>query len=413
MVQAAKGMRTVVRHRAETMKILVQLSLVAVLTGTCFAQTTPATPVDLSKAVVDSTLARNPDPKQFGGWGYAKALYLFGQYEVYMRTHEPRYLTFIKDWVDTHIDDNGNLDRQIDALDYVLPANLVLILYQETHQEKYKLAAEKFRHRFDDYPRTTDGGFWHATVPSRQWQLWLDGIYMSQPFLVHYGQIFGDKKYTEDEAVKQILIYHKHLQDPHGGLLYHAYDESGKQPWAAPVTHHSSYFWCRAIGWYGMAIVDVLEVLPKDHPGRKQLIKILDRLAKDLAKYQDPSTGLWYQIVDKPNVSGNWPETSSSAMYTYILDVSVKRGYINKKYKKVAEKGHQGVLSKISIGTDGLANLSDICEGTNVGDLNYYFNRKRNTNDFHGLGAFLLMNEEWNTSLTPTRVIENGLHQSR
>jgi unsaturated rhamnogalacturonyl hydrolase len=364
----------------------------------------PALPIDISKAVVDSMLQRNPDPKQFGGWGYAKSLYLFGQYEVYLRTHDKRYLDYIQAWVDSHIDENGNLDRKIEALDYVLPANLLLVLYKETHEERYKIAAEKFRHVFDTYPRTTDGGFWHATVPSRQWQLWLDGIYMSQPFLVRYGQMFGDEKYTEDEAVKQLLVYHKHLQDPKKGLLYHAYDESGKQPWADPVTHHSAFFWCRAIGWYGMAIVDILDVLPKDHPGRKDLIKILNRLASDLKKYQDPTTGLWYQVVDQPHTEGNWQETSSSSMFTYILDVSVKRGYISKKYKVVAEKGYKGVLSKVSTDANGLTNISDICEGTNVGDLDYYFNRKRNTNDFHGLGAFLLMNEEWNTSLTSMQV---------
>jgi len=367
-------------------------------------QTNTVPSADISRAIVDSTLWNNPDPAKFGGWGYAKSLYLFGQYEVYLRTHDKKYLDYIQTWVDAHIDDQGNLDRKIDALDYVLPANLLLVLYQQTHEEKYKLAVEKFRHAFDTYPRTTDGGFWHATGPSRQWQLWLDGIYMSQPFLVRYGQMFGDEKYTEDEAVKQILVYYKHLRDPKRGLLYHAYDESGKQPWADPVTHHSSFFWCRAIGWYGMAIVDILDVLPKDHAGRKDLIKILDRLAGDLQRFQNPESGLWYQVVDKPKVAGNWEETSSSSMYTYILDVSVKRGYINKKYKRVAENGYKGVLSKVSTDADGLTHISDICEGTNVGDLNYYFTRKRNTDDFHGLGAFLLMNEEWTTSLTSMHV---------
>jgi unsaturated rhamnogalacturonyl hydrolase len=216
--------------------------------------------------------------------------------------------------------------------------------------------------------------------------------------------MFGDEKYTEDEAVKQLVVYHKHLQDSKKGLLYHAYDESGKQPWADPVTHHSSFFWCRAIGWYGMSIVDVLDVLPKNHPERKELIKILNRLAVDLKKYQDPTTGLWYQIVDQPNTDGNWLETSSSSMFTYILDVSVKRGYIRKSYKQVAEKGYKGVLSQVSKNPDGLTDITGICEGTNVGDLAYYFHRKQNTNDFHGLGAFLLMNEEWNTSLTSMRV---------
>lgn len=357
-----------------------------------------------SQKVVDSTLTRMPDPHQFGSWSYPRGLYLFGQYMVYKRTGDKRYLQYIQDWVDTHVDAQGHPDKQIRALDDVLAANLLVVLYHETHEDRYKLAAETFRHRFDNYPRTTDGGFWHATVPSRQWQLWADGTYMAVPFLVRYGQEFDDATYTEEEAVRQLLIYDKHLKDPHRGLLYHAYDESGKAPWADPRTHHSAYFWCRAIGWYGMATIDTLDVLPEDHPGRKQLIHILRKLVKDLAHDQDRQTGLWYQIVDKPDLQGNWTETSSSAMFTYIIDVAVKRGYVSRKYHAVAEKGYHGVLSRISIGQDGLTELTGICEGTNVSDLQYYLNRKRNTNDLHGLGAFLIMNEEWNTSVTPQHV---------
>lgn len=364
------------------------------------ASQSPQIPSDWSKALVDSTLTRYPDATKFGGWGYARSLYLFGQYLVYKRTHDPRYLTYVKQWIDTHIDENGKLDREINALDYVLPANLLIILYDETGEERYRKALEIFRHRFDDYPRTTDGGFWHATVPSRQWQLWGDGIFMGMPFLVRYGRTLNDAKYADDEATKQILVYYTHLKDPKGGLLYHAYDESGKQKWALPGSHHSSYFWCRAIGWFGMATVDILDALPKDHPNRKKLIRIVQRMVKDFARYQDPKTGLWYQIVDKTQDPNNWQETSSSSMYTYIIDVAVKRGYVSKKYKAVAERGYRGVMSKVSMGEDGLVNISDICEGTNVGDLAYYYGRKRNVNDFHGLGAFLIMNEEWKTSLS-------------
>lgn len=375
---------------------------------TCSAQNSPATlpTSDLawSQKVVDSTLTRTPDARNFGGWSYPRGLYLFGQYMVYKRTGDKHYLQYIEAWVDSHIDSQGHPDRQIHALDDVLAANLLVVLYHETHEERYKLAAETFRHRFDDYPRTTDGGFWHATVPSRQWQLWADGTYMAVPFLVRYGQEFNDSKYTEDEAVRQLLVYDNHLKAPHRGLLYHAYDESGKASWADPRTHHSAYFWCRAIGWYGMATIDTLDVLPKDYPGRRQLIAIVRKLVKDLAHEQDPQTGLWYQIVDKPTLQGNWTETSSSAMYTYIIDVAVKRGYVSHKYHAVAEKGYRGVLSRLSIGSDGLTNLSGICEGTNVGPLQYYLDRKRNTNDLHGIGAFLIMNEEWNTSVTSQHV---------
>jgi mannose-6-phosphate isomerase-like protein (cupin superfamily) len=139
-------------------------------------------------------------------------------------------------------------------------------------------------------------------------------------------------------------------------------------------------------------------VLPANDPRRPQLIAILRDLVRGLAKYQDRQTGLWYQVVDKGSDPGNWLETSSSSMYSYVVSLAVKRGYVDKSFETVAKKGYAGVLTKVAIDSDGMANISDICEGTNVADLAYYFARKRNVNDFHGLGAFLIMNEHFLTS---------------
>ena len=125
----------------------------------------------------------------------------------------------------------------------------------------------------------------------------------------------------------------------------------------------------------------------------------MQQLVKAFARFQDKKTGLWYQVVDKGDLAENWLETSSSSMYTYAIWMAVKRGYVSKRYREVALKGYKGVLTKLSVGADGLTKLVDICEGTNVGDLAYYFARKRNENDFHGLGAFLIMNEQLRTTM--------------
>jgi unsaturated rhamnogalacturonyl hydrolase len=375
--------------------LLPILIAIVVLAQTILALPKPVPAnTDWSKAVVDSTIKRYPTADSLKGWGYAKSLYLYGEYLVYLRTHDKRYLDHIKAWIDLHIDDKGVINRPINALDYILPGNLLLILYKETKEEKYKLAAAGIRKVFDTYPRTKDGGFWHANIPSRAWQLWADGVFMSLPFLVRYGQMFGDGAYTNAEATRQMLIYYKHLNDPATGLLWHAYDESGAQKWADPTTHQSGFHWGRAFGWYAMTLVELLEIMPKAQPQRGELIAIINQLAKAFEKYQDPKTGLWYQVVDKGDVEGNWLETSCSSMYTYMMWMGVKRGYLPRHYASVAEKGHQGVLTKLSIGPDGLTNLKDISEGTNVSDLAYYFARKRNENDFHGIGAFLIMNEQ-------------------
>jgi len=373
-------------------KILVVALALIFIGQTIFAAT------DWSKEVVDSTMKRYPTAESLKGWGYAKSLYLYGEYLVYLRTKDKRYLQHVKDWIDLHIDEKGTINRPINALDYMLPGNLCLILYRETRAAKYKGCADSIRKSFDTYPRTKDGGFWHANTDSRAWQLWADGVFMSLPFLVRYGKMFGDSKYTDAEAVKQLLIYYKHLNDPQTGLLWHAYDESGKQTWANPQTHDSAEHWARAIGWYAMTLINVLDIIPKDQPDRGELIKILQQLSTAFEKYQDKNTGLWWQIVDKSNAQGNWLETSSSSMYTFAMWMGVQRGYLDKHFKDVALKGYKGVLTKVSLGQDGLANIVDICEGTNVADAAYYYARKQNSNDFHGIGAFLIMNEELRAS---------------
>ena len=370
------------------------MALLALITGTqgttfSTAAQVNAAPVDWSTAVVESTMKRYPTAESLKGWGYAKSLYLYGVYLTYLRTHDRRYLDHVKSWIDIHIDDKGTINRPINSLDYMLPGNLLLILYKETKQEKYKLAADNIRKTFDTYPRTKDGAFWHANSPSRRWQNWADGVFMSLPFLVRYGQMFGDSKYANEEAVKQLLLYYKHLNDPATGLLYHAYDESGAASWADPVTHRSAYFWCRAIGWYAMTLIEVLEILPKNNPHRAELIPIVRQLAKAFERFQDPKTGLWYQIVDKGGVEGNWLETSSSCMYTYMLWMGVKRGYLPRQYEAVAQKGYRGVLTKIALGADGMANLVDICEGTNVSDLAYYLGAEAKCERLSRFGRFL------------------------
>jgi unsaturated rhamnogalacturonyl hydrolase len=147
------------------------------------------------------------------------------------------------------------------------------------------------------------------------------------PFLIRYGRTFGDSAYANDEVVNQLLIYASHLQVD-SGLFIHAWDESGQQPWADPVTHRSPEHWCRAIGWYGMASTQVLDELPADHPKRQQLIDVVRKLAVAMARFQDPATGRWFQVVDKGSVPGNWTETSCSSMYTYTIAKSVERGYL-------------------------------------------------------------------------------------
>jgi unsaturated rhamnogalacturonyl hydrolase len=352
------------------------------------------TGTDWSVAMVESTMARY-SPSSIGGWSYPVGLYMYGQYLVYQRTHDPRYLAYIKSWVDRFVDSSGNIDQSFDNLDSMLAGRLLVIMHHETGQSRYQTAAAKIRDRLKTYPRTSDGGFYHSTSSSRVHQLWADGAYMLNPFLVEYGKEFNDAAYANDEATKQLTVYGGHLQVA-GGLLKHAYDESKTQSWADKTTGLAPESWCRAVGWYGMATVNVLDAIPADQPRRVQLLTILRNLAAGIEHYQDPATGRWFQVIDKGSQSGNWTETSCSSMFTFTLSRAAQQGYIDPHYAAVADRGYQGVLGRISLGGDGRTNLTDISIGTNVGDYAYYIGRTRATNDFHGLGAFLIMNEQVN-----------------
>jgi unsaturated rhamnogalacturonyl hydrolase len=335
-------------------------------------------------------------PATLGGWNYPQGLYLYGQYLVYQRTGNPAYLSYVKSWVDRFVDSAGNISNSFNNLDSMLSGRVLLILYKETGQARYRIAAKKIRDRFTTYPRTSDGGFWHATSASRQGQLWADGAFMSMPFLAEYGKVVGDSTYAWDEATRQLVIYASHLQQP-SGLLKHAYDERRAQSWADPTTGLAPEYWCRAIGWFGMATVQILDVIPSNHPRRAALIALVRNMVRGFATYQDPATGRWFQVVDKGSRSDNWTETSCSSMYTYTIDKAVEKGYVSASYQVYADRGYQGVLNRISLGSDGRTNLTDISIGTNVGSYSYYVARQRATNDFHGLGAFLIMNEQMRT----------------
>ncbi|MEV6943524.1 glycoside hydrolase family 88 protein [Streptomyces sp. NPDC051172] len=347
---------------------------------------------DWSVAVVDSTTARYT-PSTIGGWSYPVGLYLYGQYLTYKRTHDARYLAYIKDYVDRFVKSDGSIGQSFDSLDSMQAGRLLVILHHETGQDRYRKAAKKIVDRLSTYPRTADGGFWHADSAARAHQLWSDGVYMVNPFLVEYGKEFGDSAYTDDEAARQLYVYGSHLQVANG-LLRHAYDESRSASWADPQTGLAPEHWCRAVGWYSMAVVNVLDALPANHPRRTQLLDIFRRLAAGLEKYQDPATGRWFQVIDKGGRSGNWTETSCSSMFTYALSRGAQQHYLDPHYADVARRGYQGVLAKLSTGPDGRTDLADISVGTNVGDYAYYVARTRATNDFHGLGAFLIMNEQ-------------------
>jgi unsaturated rhamnogalacturonyl hydrolase len=224
--------------------------------------------------------------------------------------------------------------------------------------------------------------------------MWLDGLYMGQPFYAEYAQVFGEDTCYNDIA-NQFVWMEKHARDAKTGLLYHGWDESRSQKWANPQTGNSPHFWGRALGWYGMAMVDMLDFFPKDHPRRPELIGILNRFAEAVTKVQDES-GTWYDIVDMPNEPGNYKEASASCMLVYTLAKATRLHYIPAEYSSNAQRGYEGILKEFIKVENGQTNLQGTVTVSGLGgnpyrdgSFKYYMSEKLRVNDAKGLGAFI------------------------
>lgn len=335
-------------------------------------------------------------------WTYDFGVVLKGIEGVWLRTAERRYFEHIRQGLDSFVNADGTI-RTYQLADYnldnVMLGRSLLLLYKVTGEEKYRKAADLLREQLKTQPRTSSGGFWHKKIyPS---QMWLDGLYMGEPFYAEYAATFHEDDAFDDIA-KQFVEMELHARDAKTGLLYHGWDESRQQRWADPVTGHSPNFWGRAMGWYGMALVDTLEFFPQDHPQRAALLAILKRLAVAVEKYQEPKSGLWYEVLDKGGEKGNYLEASASCMFVYSLAKAVRLGYLPASYFKVAQKGYHGITSQfIETDATGQVNLKGTVSVAGLGgnpyrdgSYAYYLSEKVVTNDPKGVGAFLLASNE-------------------
>ena len=348
-----------------------------------------ATVFDLWKDDGDTTTVR---------WTYDEGVVWQGLLALWYNTGDARYFKYVQHWMDRLVNKDGSISTyalEDFNLDNLLCGRVLLRLYQVTGQEKYYTAASTLRRQLQQQPRTTEGSFWHKKkYPG---QVWLDGLYMAQPFFAEWAAIAHEDSVFSD-IVQQFKLIEAHARDKATGLLYHGWDESRQEKWADKGSGHSPNFWARAMGWYGMALVDVLGSLPSDHPGRRVLTEILGRYAAAIEKVQDPASGCWWDIPDKPGAPGNYLEASASSMFVYVLAKGVRLGYLPADYRLVAEHGYRGILERfvtengsgqtVFEGTVGVSGLG----GTPYrdGSYAYYTSEKVVPNDPKGIGAFLL-----------------------
>lgn len=363
-----------------------------------FAQTKPIS----ERAAQTAMTALWRDSGYPAKWTYDHGLVLKGIEQVWRNTHDKQYLDFIQRQMDHFVNDDGSIrtySLEDYNLDNILPGRNLLFLYQVTGQEKYRKAAATLRQQLKTHPRTSEGGFWHKKIyPS---QMWLDGLYMGEPFYAEYAGTFHEDAAFDDIA-KQFILMERHARDEKTGLLYHGWDESRKQRWSNPETGRSPNFWGRAMGWYAMALVDTLDHFPRQHPQRAELIAILNRVARAVAKYQEPRSGLWYQVLDKGGEKGNYFESSAACMFVYALAKGARIGYLPASYRQVAQKGYRGILKEFAkTDANGQLNLEGTVSVAGLGgnpyrdgSYGYYLSEKVVTNDPKGIGALLLATTE-------------------
>ncbi len=350
------------------------------------------TPNSWAVRMADSVLQNYPESKW--KWHYEHGLVI----QAISAISESRFETVEQRWVDHFVTENGEIRTyQVGEfnLDQVNPGKLLFSIYRRTGDKRYAAAIKLLRQQMIDQPRTPSGGYWHKQIYPHQ--MWLDGVYMAEPFQAEYAVTF-DEPELFDDITRQFILMENRARDPQTGLLYHAWDESKTQKWARPDTGCSPNFWGRAIGWYVMALVDVLEFLPAEHPQRPALLEILSRISTALIRYQDPASGLWYQVVNLPERPGNYRESSVSAMLAYGFAKAVRKGWLAPEYLSSARRAYHGLLENmIRVDARGVLTLEGTCSVAGLGgepyrdgSFDYYIHEPVAANDFKGVGPFIL-----------------------
>ena len=318
--------------------------------------------------------------------------------EIWKQTGDQTYFDWAKIYADSLINDSGKIRMNYLSfnIDNINPGKTLFDLYEQTNDDRYKVAMDTLVKQMTEQPRTSEGGFWHKKVYEHP--MWLDGIFMASPYLAQYAKEFNDTTLF-NEVVKQVTLMAKKSYDPKTGLYFHGYDESRSQIWANKETGCSPNIWSRSIGWYAAAVVDVLDYLPENTAGRDEVLAIVDTLAKNIVKYQDPQSGVWWQVTDQGNRQGNYLESSASALFVYFLSKAINDGYIPRdQYLEATNKAFEGLIKQfIKEEPNGTYTLTNCCavaglggKGNRDGSFAYYISEPVIENDPKSVGSFIL-----------------------
>jgi rhamnogalacturonyl hydrolase YesR len=358
-----------------------------------------------SSRLAESEITRLGDSLRLGGfdavgnrdarWSYTTGLLAQAMDDLSSATGDPKFAQWGKATLDSYVGDDGVIQTYRPDefnIDHVNSGKMLLRYLERTNDDKYRVAAESIRQQLRDHPRTSEGAFWHKQ--RYPWQLWLDGVYMGMPFLAHHATMEGDEHGFE-EAFAEAKITHRRLRDPESGLYYHAWDERAEQVWADSETGLSAFFWSRGMGWYAMALVDLLDFVPDERTDiREPMVAIIRELADALLAHR--VEGVWYQITDQPDATGNYLEASGSSMFVYMLAKAINKGYLDDGYRDATAESYRRLVEEfISVSADGAVSLKNVCQVAGLGygrdgSYRYYMSEPVVNNDPKGVGPFIM-----------------------
>ena len=371
-----------------------------------------ATPLAVRMAA--SEIARNPSPMTLDGipagkikWNYTTGLELLAIADAGEACGMPEFTAYADRYFDSIVQPDGSVltyKKSKYNLDHVCPGRALFALYDRTGDARYKMVLDTLFAQLQEQPRNDDGGFWHKEVYPHQ--MWLDGLYMAQPFYAEYAvryyagsELFENLKY---DIVQQFTVVAEHTFDPATGLYRHAYDDSRGMFWCDKATGQSAHAWGRAMGWYVMAIVETLQYLGVDDTTRP-MVDILNRIYRVLPAYADPATGMWYQVLDQPGREGNYLESTASAMFVYAMLKGVRLGYLPAEMGDEARRLYEKFVDRfVKENPDGTISLTDCCsvaglggKGMRSGTFEYYISEPVIDNDCKGVGPFIWASLEY------------------
>ena len=345
-------------------------------------------------------------------WHYEHGLALQSIFLAGKKAGRDDFCRYVQSMYDTKITPNGEIisyRKDEYNLDQLNPGKTLFLLYQEYGGERYRLAIERLRNQLRSHPRTPSGGFWHKQIYPQQ--MWLDGLYMYAPFYAQYTVEFiaaaNAVSAMFDDIEHQFTLMESKARNGKTGLLYHAWDESRQERWANSDTGCSPHCWGRALGWYCMALADVLGFIPPAcRKNYAVLAAVAGRLIAPLLRYQDSVSGLWYQVLDRGDAPDNYTESSASAMFVYFLLKMLRLGLVEDdrvaEVRAAARRAYQGLLEyKLREDNSGGLHLTGICKVAGLGgtpyrdgSYAYYVNEPIAIDDFKGIGPFILASLE-------------------